>query len=479
MIVISTRLPLLPSLSLANADALDIWLEDLNETKIQELAEIKKKLPCALHLTWLDKGDSQKFAHYLQKLADIQPHYLALNYQIPKNALEMLKKNYPGIKLIGVYYNQQNTPINLTLVLHSMQEWEFDSYKMITTAHTTADALRMLQFMYEYQQQTEFPLTGLCHGVSGYVTQILSPIVKNHFHYLDADKSNELFTLYHFLRLNEHTKIYALLGDPVHLSVGHILHNRAIELLQENAVYVKLSVSKLRLAETEKLEIRLPFYGFSVTMPLKETIFSRAHYIDPFTRPIQAINTILIEDKKLFGFNTDGVGAIQALLERLSAKNLTGQIVAIMGCGGSARAIAYAARQYEAEVIIINRSYLKAEQLAQEIGAQAHALNNKLVLKNLNYTILINTLPEHVYSEEEVQQTINPNNLRADAVVMDIVYQPIETAFLKIARQANCICIPGYEMYIRQALLQIKHWFRADDEKLSAIKTMMQQFFNA
>lgn len=473
-----------PQSALKEAEALEICLEKIDDTIYAEIAEIRKAFNGSLILTLEINEQDPNFGILLQKLAQLKPEYITLSHEISDTLLITLQRNYPSIQWIGLYHHVLENPTQLINFLKNKPANRFDRYKVITAVNTTVDALAMLQFIHNYHETAHFlardtPVAFFCQGLTGKITEILSPLVNNPWHYINAEYLAELIDIYHLPKLNQNSKIFALLGNPVDLSVGHILHNQAIQLLNENAVYVKLQTPKQDLTATLQYCRQLPFSGFSVTMPLKETIFSKMDEIGPQTKLIQAVNSIVIEDEKLFGFNTDGIGAIEGLIKAAKIPgDLTDKKIVILGAGGSARAIAYAAHQYNAKVIIINRTFLKAQQLAQELEGKAYALDQQLILKNLDYDILINTLPEKIFLEQEIQPIIQPQNLRSNAVVMDIVYQPIDTILLKIAREAQCLCIPGYEMYIHQALLQIKRWYNPNDEQLLVIEEMMEKYFN-
>ena len=282
----------------------------------------------------------------------------------------------------------------------------------------------------------------------------------------------DLTTTYHYRQLNSSTKIYALLGDPVHLSVGHIFHNRAIEIMGKNAVYIKLRVTAAELPAAMVLLRQLPIGGLSITMPLKETVVPLLDELSPDAQAIQAVNTV-VRGQQWIGWNTDGLGAMQALSEQCS---LAGQTIIVLGAGGAARAIAYAALARGAKIIILNRSIAKAKILADELGCEAYALEVFPALKE--YTLCINTLPESAFQDPSMQAIWQSNPILPGTVVMDIVYQPLETTFLRAAKAAGCVCIPGFKMYIAQALLQIQHWFQPEAIAMQEIKLLMQNWFS-
>jgi 3-dehydroquinate dehydratase/shikimate dehydrogenase len=327
-------------------------------------------------------------------------------------------------------------------------------------------------------------LTGICMGEKGQLTRIMGPVVGSALNYVSENNKgttapgqltcDESRKTYHYARLNKKTRIYALVGNPVHLSAGHILHNQAIQCLKQNAVYIKLCVEKENLAKIKAYCQQLAFYGFSITMPLKETILSLVDTIEKDSQTIHAVNSITCRRKKWYGFNTDGIGAIQALTEKINIEN---QLIVILGAGGAARAITYEALKRKAKVLILNRTYSRARQLADTLGCQAAKIERLKDIRSTACKVIINTLPQKAYTEKFMQDLLQPDYLAADLWMMDIVYRPSFTYFIKTAKAAGCRYIFGHDMYIYQALLQIKNWFDATEDQLNTIKSKMRYYF--
>lgn len=458
---------------------LDYW-ESLSLDAINKLRN-EFRLPIIFTLRKKSQGGLYKQSEE-NRLADIfrlceyQPDYLDLENDVPISFYEKIHAHFPTIKLICSFHDFDQTPLDLDKTLESMQNPYASIYKIATYANSTLDSLRMLKFIKRANAYRTKPLIGISLGSYGAATRIIGKILGNHFTYacLTQRESTapgqlnlaDLCDIYHVPQHNPSTKIYALLGDPVDQSVGHYLHNQAIRFLKQNAVYLKLAISQNELAEAITLLRQLPFSGFSVTMPLKEAIIPLLDTIDESAKAIQAINTIRIFESIWTGFNTDGVGAIEALKE---LTDLSQKQIAILGAGGTARAIAFIAKSSGATLSILNRTFKNAEELASEVNGKAYALDMISHLKEMNYQILINTLP--------TQTPIQVNHLVPKTYVMDCVYQPINTALLQTASQAGCIVIPGFKMFIQQALHQIHHWFKPSNDEASFIKQNMLNYF--
>lgn len=476
-------------LAQSQADGVELRLDYANTVDVNVVAALRREFHLPMIFTLRKKsqggfyeGNEEQRLQDLLSLCQLNPDYIDFEHDTRRDFLQTIHCQYPNIKLICSYHNFVETPADLKCILQSMQHACFYAYKITTQANKTLDALRMLNFVKLLHK--EYRLTGICMGEDGQSTRILSSIVGNAMTYASLNESQatasgqlsiqDLLSIYHFRKLNTASKIYALLGDPVHLSVGHVVHNQAIELLKENAIYIKLRVTQADLPTIIAQCRSLSFAGFSITMPLKETILPFIDIIEPVSQPIKAINTVINRQDKFIGFNTDGIGAIKTLNKKIP---LTKQKIVILGAGGAARAIAYEALKHHAYVIILNRTLSKAKQLANELGCDAYELNSLPMLKNMNYSVLINTLPGNVYTQKTIQAMFQHNNLLPNTVAMDIVYSSLNTAFLCIAQCAGCICIFGYEMYIEQALMQIARWFQPNEENLKIVGNRMHQYF--
>jgi 3-dehydroquinate dehydratase/shikimate dehydrogenase len=458
---------------------IELRLDYSEKLNITDIAAIRSDYPLPMIFTLRKKSQGGMYAHSentridsLIKLSTLNPDYMDIEYDVPHDFLKQLN---PDVKYICSYHNFDETPTNLDEIFQGMQHPFFYSYKMATQNRTALDALRLLTFTKHHNQS--FKLTVIGMGKNGQCTRILSPIFGNDMHYAALGTENatapgqltafELMNTYFLHRLNKSTKIYALLGHPVDLSVGHILHNKAMSLLKQNATYIKLDVEEEELESTMSLCQKLLFAGFSVTMPLKEKIIRYINHIDDKARLIQAVNTVHFQHKKWIGSNTDGEGALAAILNQCDIANKT---VVILGAGGSARAIAYTLIQRTANVIILNRHIDKAKKLADQLGCRSDSLHN---IKKFHYDLIINTIPQEAYQENFLHEDI----FIPFAYAMDIVYSPIKTIFLKKAEKSGCICIPGYHMYVQQALLQLETWFPLHADKRNHIQHVMERYF--
>ncbi|MDI6796643.1 MAG: shikimate dehydrogenase [Desulfatibacillaceae bacterium] len=247
------------------------------------------------------------------------------------------------------------------------------------------------------------------------------------------------------------TKLYGVFGHPVGHSLSPLMHNSAFAHLGINAVYLAFDVAQIGPAVRALRAFNMG--GASVTIPHKVSVMDHLDEVDPLARSMGAVNTIVNRGGHLFGCNTDGPGAVAALggKEALANKNLV-----VLGSGGAARAIAFAAKQSGATLFIANR---------REDEAQALALADELLcpfaliskVKDLPCDILINATPVGM-TPNEGQTPVDKSFFKPGMMVMDAVYSPLETRLLREAKQAGCKVVEGVNMFIHQGAAQFALW---------------------
>lgn len=389
----------------------------------------------------------------IEKLCTLQPTFFDLETTVDKKFLQKIGLQYPQIKLIGSIHDFAATPTDLERLFSEIKHPCFFSYKIAAMANSSIDALRMLAFVKEKNQQG-YRLTGVAMGEFGQFSRILGPVVGNFMDYAAPDVQHiqapgqltliDLCNIYYYFRLNSSTAIYALIGDPVNQSLGHFVHNIAFERQGICGVYIKIRLKIEEIKEFLELARKLNFKGLSITMPLKEAMASFVSFDDSYDAQLKAVNTVLIEDGKFYGTNTDGEGALRAL-GFVGSKR-----VILLGAGGAARAVAYALKKAGAKLVILNRTAEKAISLAQELGMEGGSLDllNQEYVKG--YDILINATP--------VAMPIDPSWIIPKATLMDINVVEKPDSLLARGRQQGAFCIEGIKMFSYQAALQQKLW---------------------
>lgn len=245
-------------------------------------------------------------------------------------------------------------------------------------------------------------------------------------------------------------KIYLVIGYPIKHSLSPLLHNTGYKSLgfDDKFIYKKKEVKPKQLkAFIDKLK-KSDIKGISVTIPHKEMIMRYLDEIHEDGKKIGAINTVVNNEGKLIGFNTDWKGAIKAL-EKMT--NLKRKKVIMFGAGGTARAILYGLKKRGAVVKIFNRSKEKGQDLAKEFGCDFGSFD---CLGREEADIIINATSVGMNNDE--QSPIDKNLIQKDQIIFDVVYTPKETKLIRAAQEKGAKVVYGYEMLLYQAVEQFK-----------------------
>ena len=183
-------------------------------------------------------------------------------------------------------------------------------------------------------------------------------------------------------------------------------------------------------------------------MPHKEAVLVYLSQPSSQIKNIGACNTIDVVDHKLLGYNTDGIGALNAI-ERKAKVN--GKHIVFIGAGGAAKALICEAAERGAKITILNRTPEKAITLALSCNGRGGGWELFPELCKSGYDVIVNCIPD---SDQIQQDWILPGT-----IAMDIVYVPKDTPFLMKAKRQQCAIVYGYEMFAQQALEQERIWF--------------------
>ncbi len=251
------------------------------------------------------------------------------------------------------------------------------------------------------------------------------------------------------MRIDASTKLYGIIGRPVGHSLSPAMHNAAFEHLGINAVYLAFETDS---PERAMVAVRtLGIRGLSVTVPNKETVMDFLDETDETARQIGAVNTVKNLDGRLYGINTDWIGAVEALK---AETGIRGRTAVVLGAGGSARAVAFGLAREGARVHIANRTVEKARKLAREFGCTFSGLRD---LPQVEGAILVNTTSVGMGSLAGISP-VPEEELDGFSLVMDIVYGREQTRLLKDAESRGCRIIRGTEMLLYQAASQFEFW---------------------
>ncbi|KAA8492240.1 Bifunctional 3-dehydroquinate dehydratase/shikimate dehydrogenase, chloroplastic [Porphyridium purpureum] len=304
----------------------------------------------------------------------------------------------------------------------------------------------------------------------------------------------ELKGMYRFGRLGRESKLYGVIGNAVQHSKSPLVHNAGFDRLGVDACYVPVLIKsddQLTLKDVVQRGSQYGFRGFSVTIPHKENVMSLMDEMDDVARQIGAMNTVVIRpDGSKKGYNTDWTAAMDAIEQAAGAAgagSLQGKRVLVIGAGGAGKALAYGAIARGAHsVFITNRTMSRAHQLVSDIlpFASTHKCSVAAIdvtdkgsasssTSTADVDVIINSTSVGM-SPNADETPLDASLLRAGMIVFDSVYAPLETRFLREAKNCGCTVVSGLEMFVGQAVLQFILWNPELESHADQLRNLMR-----
>jgi 3-dehydroquinate dehydratase / shikimate dehydrogenase len=364
-----------------------------------------------------------------------------------------------GHGLIVSYHDLEGTPQDLAGLYARMCQRGADVVKIAVTPRSVADVGRLLEFAAWVSAEGGKPLIPIALGPLGIITRLVAGRYGAPFLYAAAAEGAEaapgqlaahlMADVYRVRDVTPATRVYGVLGGAAQRNLSPLLHNRAFAARQLDAVYVPLQAEAIEPFMRALPALNLA--GFSVTRPYKVEILPHLHEVEDSAALCGSVNTVVVHEGTLRGSTTDGIGVVGPLKKRLDLK---GKAVVIVGAGGAARSAALALRRKGACVTLLARNPRQAAEAAAGVGCAHAALAD---LARHTWDVLINATP--VGSAPSPAETPVPQNLlRRGTIVLDMVYDPLETRLLREAQAAGCTIIDGLEMLLAQAVAQFETW---------------------
>ena len=337
-----------------------------------------------------------------------------------------------------------------------MKEYPADIFKVVTTATNLYDNVVMMRFLEE--QSHHHKMVGVCMGEQGIISRVLGVRAGSMFTFGSISPGEEtapgqvtvraLRDAYRIENVDAATRVYGVAGDPIEHSMSPVMMNAAFRRENLNSVYLALHAKSLD--DLVKCVREIPMHGLSITMPYKQEIIEYLDNCEPLCQKVGACNTVIRSaEGKLYGFNTDVAGVTRPLEARL---HLQGARVLVLGAGGAGRATVFGLRERGANVFILNRTPQTAQKLARESGAKSIKRDD---LKKMEFDIIINATPVGMGGNGKA--ILDEKEMNAK-VAFDLVYNPIETRFLQMARAKGMAVISGIEMFVHQGARQFEIW---------------------
>jgi shikimate dehydrogenase len=281
------------------------------------------------------------------------------------------------------------------------------------------------------------------------------------------------------MNLDGHTLLTGLLGSPVSHSISPLMHNEAFRLLGLNYAYLCFDVGTENLKTAVDGLKALGVRGFNCTMPDKNLMCELADELSPAAKLIGAVNTVVNDNGKLTGYNTDGIGYMRSV--RDAGYDITAKKMTLLGAGGAATSIAVqAALDGVAAIDIFSRKtrfWERAKHLTDTLNKNTGchvslyelADGSQLAASICESAILTNATSVGMAPDTDNCLITDMELFREDLIVSDVIYNPRETKLLKLAREHGCSTFNGLYMLLYQGAEAFRLW-TGQEMPVSAIK---------
>jgi 3-dehydroquinate dehydratase/shikimate dehydrogenase len=371
-----------------------------------------------------------------------------------------------GTRIIRSYHNIHGLTEDIPEKIRSMSHAGDELIKISIMARSTADVLHVLR---AGKKCPEYQKILICMGHYGLFSRILAEHFNSQVSYTSAPPESgvspgaagqlyiqELEELYHFHKITKNTSVYGVTGNPLEATGSPLFFNPVFEQENIDAVYVPFPADSI--GSFMELAGELGVSGLSVTVPYKEAVIPFLQEQSPEVQAIGACNTLTRQQRGWLGLNTDTNGFSGSLLEFIGRTDLKRLRITIIGAGGAAKAVASEVFRLGGSALILNRTVYKAKEIAYPYSFAWGGLDNQgITLMDKYADIIIQTTSAGMEGSKDADP-LEIYSFSGSEDVMDLVYKPPMTPFLKRAEDAGCRILNGYDMLTRQAQCQYSHF---------------------
>lgn len=264
--------------------------------------------------------------------------------------------------------------------------------------------------------------------------------------------------------MDGYTRTCGLIGNPVEHTMSPAIHNFLAERTGQNLVYVPFHVETGRLGDAVKGAHALNLLGLNVTVPYKSEVLPCLAEVDELAAKIGAVNTLVRMEGGYKGYNTDMPGLYRAMQSH--GVRVEGERVLIIGAGGVARAVAMMlASKGAREIILLNRTLHRAQQIAKEINsmtgsplAKGMGLQDYASLPAGNRYLGIQATNVGMYPNTEEAPLEDPGFYRMIHTGYDLIFNPLDTRFMQLTRAQGGKAYNGLKMLLYQGIIAYELW---------------------
>ncbi|HSQ25248.1 MAG TPA: shikimate dehydrogenase [Pyrinomonadaceae bacterium] len=458
------------------ADVIELRLDCLNDlnaaSRITGQARISER-PLILTLRCAEQGGQSSFDYdsrrrfWTSLIPPAADCFFDLEFDLVQDFSSAASFEADWKQVICSHHDFNGVPPDLEHVYEAMAATPAGIIKIAVQANDAIDCLPVFKLL-ERAQREGRELIAIAMGPAGIVTRVLGPSRGSFLTYGSLDDESatapgqltakQLRDVYRIDRIDAETEVVGLVGDPISQSLSPCIHNAAFAAAELNGVYLPFQTRDVdqfirRTAHPKTREVVWNLRGLSVTIPHKSSVMPLLDWIDPIAKQIGAVNTIVVRDDRLLGYNTDASGFMAPLLDRFGSVRNTR--CAVIGAGGGARAALWSLNSEGASVVLFARNMERAAIAAEDFAVPCHQLSQA---DFAGFDIVVNATPLGMSGANQDLTPATAAQLHGVRLAYDLVYNPIETVFLREARAAGCDTLPGIEMFLAQGAGQFKLW---------------------
>jgi 3-dehydroquinate dehydratase/shikimate dehydrogenase len=402
--------------------------------------------------------------------------YVDIEEDLEVPGLEEVARAF-GTRIIRSFHNVEGMEDDIAGKLRSLRRVGDEIAKVAVHPHSLDGVARTYRAAKETLDMEKILV---CMGPVGNSTRILAAKTGSILSYCSATgkadiplaasshmSPAELAELYRFREIGPETKVFGLAGFPLQTSYSPHIFNTVFSHENIDAVYVPFRSDSIE--HFLGLARELGLAGAGITVPYKEKLIPYLNKVSESVALTGACNTIVpSEDGDAgknpgwTGYNTDPLGFSESLLEFMGRKNFHGQGVTVLGAGGAAKAVVAEIGRLKGKCLILNRNPARAKDIAAPWRFRWGALDGQgLDMMDRYSDIIIQTTPVGMAPNIE-DDPFTLYRFTGRETVMDLIYKPAQTAFLKRAEAAGCRVLNGFGMLVRQAKYQYQYFTGKD-----------------
>jgi len=430
----------------------------------------------------------------LQEAIELGADFIDIELAEGQKAIKELKslcaKRGGKTKIIVSYHNLKETPAlnRLKEIFRQCAKFKPAIVKIVTTAKTVEDNLITLNLI-SYARKSSPEIISFCMGDKGGISRAIAPFLGSYLSFAtlgkegqsapgqytvsEMDQFRDWFNgrrktpLAPVLSLGRSLpKNYVLLGNPVGQSLSPLMHNAALQKMGIEENYSAFCVQDIggAMDGLRGMNIR----GASVTIPFKVPVMQYLDDIDDDALEIGAVNTIVNNNGRLNGYNTDWLGVMLTLKKAMTIRNKT---FVIVGAGGTAQAAAYGIIKEGGFPLIVNRTMEKGKILSRKLNCPFYPLSEAGRIKA---DCLINTTSVGMNPQRD-KSPVAAETLAGYKYVMDVIYNPLKTKLLADAEKQGCKILSGVDMFVHQGAQQLRLWTGKEPPRTLMKKVILER----